>query len=103
VRTVLGRLPAIQLSAAALAQLDVLGAFAETARLHNYIRPQVGADGLLHIRDGRHPVLEQQLVEERFVPNDTALLSRTRAPAEVRRLAAARSAERQPPLSPRSP
>ncbi len=69
--TVLGRLKEIQQTAAALAQLDVLGAFAETARLHNYARPQVADAGVLQIRDGRHPVLEQQLVEERFVPNDT--------------------------------
>ncbi len=67
---VLGQLPSIQLSAAALAQLDVLAAFAETARLHNYCRPQLGDEGVLTIRDGRHPVLEQQLVDERFVPND---------------------------------
>jgi DNA mismatch repair protein MutS len=68
---VLGRLQAIQQSASALAQLDVLAAFAETARLHNYCRPQIADEGMLTIRDGRHPVLEQQLVEERFVPNDT--------------------------------
>jgi DNA mismatch repair protein MutS len=70
---VLGQLPQIQQSAAALAQLDVLGSFADTARMQSYIRPQVGGDGVLEIRDGRHPVLEQQLVEDRFVPNDTAL------------------------------
>jgi DNA mismatch repair protein MutS len=70
---VLGQLPKIQQSAAALAQLDALGSFAEMARLQNYIRPQVGEEGIVQIRDGRHPVLEQQLAEERFVPNDTAL------------------------------
>ncbi len=70
---VLGQLARIQLTAAALAQLDVLAGFAEIARLHNYCCPQVGDDGGLQITDGRHPVLEQQLVEERFVPNDTAL------------------------------
>ena len=57
----------------ALAQLDVLAAFAETARLHHYCRPQVGDDGRLEIRDGRHPVLDQSLSGERFVPNDTEL------------------------------
>jgi DNA mismatch repair protein MutS len=67
----LGKLKEIQQTAAALAQLDVLGTFAETARLHNYARPQVGDEGVLQVRDGRHPVLEQQLLEERFVPNDT--------------------------------
>jgi len=70
---VLGRLPQIQQTAAALAQLDVLAAFAETARLHNYCRPQVADEGVLQIRDGRHPVLEQSLQDERFVPNDAGL------------------------------
>ena len=70
---VLGQLPKIQQTASALAQLDVLSSFAEIARLHNYCRPQVADEGVLQIRDGRHPVLEQQLVEERFVPNDTGL------------------------------
>jgi DNA mismatch repair protein MutS len=70
---VLGRLAEIQQTAAALAQLDVLGSFAETARLYNYCRPQIGDQGVLFIRDGRHPVLEQNLSEERFVPNDARL------------------------------
>src|ERR1035437_1549094 len=70
---VLGRLPEIQQTAAALAHLDVLGAFAETARLYNYCRPQIGNEGRLFIREGRHPVLEQNLSEERFVPNDARL------------------------------
>ncbi len=70
---VLTELQRIQGTAAALAQLDVLSSFAETARLFNYCRPQVGEEGLLYIRDGRHPVLEQSLTEERFVPNDTRL------------------------------
>jgi DNA mismatch repair protein MutS len=76
---VLGQLPKIQRTAAALAQLDVLASFAETARLHNYCRPQVADEGVLQIRDGRHPVLEQNLADERFVPNDTGLSSFGRA------------------------
>jgi DNA mismatch repair protein MutS len=74
---VLGQMARIQQTATALAQLDVLASFAETARLHNYCRPQVADEGVVLIRDGRHPVLEQQLVDERFVPNDTKLSSRT--------------------------
>ena len=70
---VLGQLPKIQQTAAALAQLDVLASFAETARLHNYCRPQVADEGVIQIRDGRHPVLEQSLMDERFVPNDAGL------------------------------
>jgi DNA mismatch repair protein MutS len=70
---VLAFLEPIQRTADALAQLDVLAAFAETARLFNYVRPTVGDQGQLSVRDGRHPVLEQILVESRFVPNDTGL------------------------------
>jgi DNA mismatch repair protein MutS len=81
--SVLGSLPQIQQTASALAQLDVLGAFAETARLFNYTCPHVADDGVLQMRDGRHPVLEQQLVEERFVPNDTALASSIQSSAGV--------------------
>ncbi|HEV2693029.1 MAG TPA: DNA mismatch repair protein MutS [Verrucomicrobiae bacterium] len=72
---VLSHLPQIQETAAALAQLDVLGGFAEVARLYNYTCPHVADEGVLSMRDGRHPVLEQHLVEERFVPNDTKLAS----------------------------
>jgi DNA mismatch repair protein MutS len=70
---VLGRMPSIQQTGAALAQLDVLACFAGLARLHNYCRPDVRDENVLTIRDGRHPVLEQALVEERFVPNDAAV------------------------------
>src|SRR5262249_24656779 len=70
---VLAQLGTIQRTAAALAQLDVLGSFAEIARLFNYCQPQVRDEGVLQIRDGRHPVLEQNLADERFVPNDTGL------------------------------
>ena len=72
---VIARLATIQQTASALAQLDVLASFAETARLFSYCRPQIANDGVLQIRDGRHPVLDQALTEERFVPNDTELAS----------------------------
>jgi DNA mismatch repair protein MutS len=70
---VLKHLREIQQSADALAQLDVLTGFAETARLHGYCKPNVGSKGLLMIREGRHPVLEQTMLDERFVPNHTDL------------------------------
>ena len=70
---VLGSLKEIQQTAGALAQLDVLASFAETARLNVYCRPHISEEGILQIRDGRHPVLEGNLNDERFVPNDTAL------------------------------
>ncbi len=80
---VLGRLPEIQRTAGARAQLDVLAAFAETARLFNYCRPEIGSGGVLTIRDGRHPVLEQNLSEERFVPNDAGLAAVGERPGQT--------------------
>ena len=71
--TTLGDLKEIQQTATTLAQLDVLGSFAETARLNSYCCPQISDEGILNIRDGRHPVLEGNLNDERFVPNDTSL------------------------------
>ena len=63
----------IQQTAAAIAIVDVIGALAETARLFHYCRPTLNESLRLEIKDGRHPVLDQNLVEEKFVPNDTAL------------------------------
>jgi DNA mismatch repair protein MutS len=63
----------IQETAAAIANVDVVCALAETARLFHYCRPQLNDSLRLVIKDGRHPVLDQNLVEEKFVPNDTAL------------------------------
>ena len=57
-------------TARSLAQLDVLAALAETAAQNAYIRPEVIDEDLLEIRDGRHPVVEQMLMGERFAPND---------------------------------
>ena len=48
-------------------------ALAETARLFGYSRPVLDKTLRLVIRDGRHPVLDQNLAEEKFVPNDTDL------------------------------
>ena len=63
----------IQQTAEAIAVLDVICALAETARLFRYCRPTLNETLRLIIKDGRHPVLDQTLVEEKFVPNDTSL------------------------------
>src|SRR2546423_1532263 len=63
----------IQRTADALAILDAICSFAETARLFNYCRPTLNDSLRLVIKDGRHAVLDQNLVDEKFVPNDTAL------------------------------
>src|ERR1051325_11327055 len=74
----LRELTAIQRTAEAMAIVDVICSLAETARLFNYCRPVLGESLPLVIRDGRHPVLDQNLIEEKFVPNDTTLDENTR-------------------------
>lgn len=61
----------LQNTADALATLDVLISFAETAQLYQHTRPVLDESRNLQIVNGRHPVLEQTLIEEKFVPNDT--------------------------------
>lgn len=71
--TVLEHLEDIQDTAAALAEIDVLAGLAETAQLYNYCRPLLNESRNLYIKEGRHPVLDQNIAEEKFVPNDTAM------------------------------
>lgn len=63
----------VQKTARALAQLDVLCALAETAVMNNYCCPDVGLDGKIIIKNGRHPVVEAIQSGLPFVPNDTEL------------------------------
>jgi DNA mismatch repair protein MutS len=72
-KSVLEKSAEIQQSATAIAALDVLAGLAELARHQNYCRPVVNDSNRIEIVDGRHPVLEQTLIEERFVPNDSLL------------------------------
>jgi DNA mismatch repair protein MutS len=69
----LRELESIQQTAVAISVLDVICALAEAARLFRYCCPQLNNTLRLVIKDGRHPVLDQNLVEEKFVPNDTSL------------------------------
>ena len=68
----LPHLPALQVSAAALAELDVLANFAERALRLNLNAPELTQERGFEIRGGRHPVVEQTLASP-FVPNDTVL------------------------------
>lgn len=69
----LQELEPIQHTARAIGTLDVICSMAETARLFAYVRPVLNNTLKLVICDGRHPVLDQNLAEEKFVPNDTEL------------------------------
>jgi DNA mismatch repair protein MutS len=72
----------IRQTALALAEIDVLTAFAVLAANRNYSRPRLDDSNDIEIVDGRHPVIEQQElagISDRFVPNDLFLNSTTHA------------------------
>ena len=57
-------------TARSLAELDVLSALAEVAALGGYNKPEVHEENGLEINEGRHPVVEQSMKGERYIPND---------------------------------
>jgi len=69
---VLARSSSLQKTAMGIGSLDVLAGFATVARRWGYVRPVMREDGVVRIRAGRHPVVEQILAggAEPFVPND---------------------------------
>ena len=69
---VAGELHRIQSTAQAIARLDVLCSFAETAQRNKYTRPLIDLKGEIVIKNGRHPVVEA-IQDTPFVPNDTLL------------------------------
>lgn len=67
-------IPDVQFNAQRVAQLDVLYSFAELSKRYRYFKPQISDDYGLSIKNGRHPVIEQQLaVGEEYVANDIYL------------------------------
>jgi DNA mismatch repair protein MutS len=56
-----------------IARLDVMTSLAEAAALYKYVRPEVVAEDVLDIKEGRHPVVEHLMAAERFVPNDAII------------------------------
>ena len=64
----------IQQNAKTIAIIDCLSSFAKTAISNNYSRPVVNDSRVLNIKEGRHPVIEQQLpLGESYIPNDIYL------------------------------
>ena len=63
----------IQRTAKAVAALDVFASLALVAQRNNFVRPKINETGLIDIRNGRHPVVEQMIENDMFIPNDTYL------------------------------
>ncbi|MDE6469396.1 MAG: DNA mismatch repair protein MutS [Eubacterium sp.] len=71
--TIAEEIQRLQHTAKSLAVLDVLASLAQVAVNNNYTCPVISNDGVIDIKDGRHPVVEALLDGAPFVPNDTIL------------------------------
>lgn len=67
------KLAQVQRTSAAVAHTDALASLATVALENNYTKPDIAIDGVISIKNGRHPVVEQMLTEGLFVPNDAYL------------------------------
>ena len=63
-------------SARAIAQIDALAGLAEVAVRHGYVRPTLTDEDVIDIKGGRHPVVEQSIGRDSFVPNDAYLCNK---------------------------
>ena len=66
-------LPRLQITSQAMKLLDALLSLSRVASLYNYARPSINDEGRYEIVNGRHPVVEDAIGREKFVPNDTTL------------------------------
>ncbi|MCI9152406.1 DNA mismatch repair protein MutS [Lachnospiraceae bacterium] len=71
--TIAGEVERIQRTAKAVAELDVFSTLALVAERNHYVRPQINGKGVIDIKDGRHPVVEQMIPDGSFICNDTFL------------------------------
>ena len=63
----------VQRTAKAIARLDSYLSLALVASRNNYVRPKINTRGIIDIKNGRHPVVEQMIPNDMFIPNDTYL------------------------------
>ncbi len=63
----------IQRTAKAIARLDVYASLSLAAERNHYVRPALNEKGVIDIKDGRHPVVEQMITNDLFIANDTYL------------------------------
>ena len=57
----------------AIAQIDIYSSLAECAYLNNYTKPKITNNGKIELINSRHPVIEQTVKDEQFIPNDILL------------------------------
>ena len=71
--TIAQELVRIQNTAKAIAKLDVYASLSLVAERNHYVRPKLNEKGVIDIKDGRHPVVEQMITNDMFIANDTYL------------------------------
>ena len=71
--TIAGQIERIQRTAKAVANIDVFSSLAYVAERNQYVRPKLNEKGVIDIKDGRHPVVEQMIDHDMFISNDTLL------------------------------
>ena len=71
--TIAAQVVRIQKTAKALAGIDMFASLSVVATRHNYVKPSINEKGIIQIKNGRHPVVEQMMRDDLFVSNDTRL------------------------------
>ena len=71
--TIAQELVRIQNTAKAVAKLDVYASLSLVSERNHYVRPKLNEKGVIDIKDGRHPVVEQMITNDMFIANDTYL------------------------------
>ncbi|MFA9463635.1 MAG: DNA mismatch repair protein MutS [Velocimicrobium sp.] len=70
------QIPRIQITAKAIAGIDVYASLALVAERNHFVRPNINTEGIIDIKEGRHPVVEKMITNDLFVANDTYLDNR---------------------------
>ena len=71
--TIAAEVERIQKTAKAVAALDAFASLALVAERNNYVQPNINEKGVIDIKEGRHPVVEQMIPNDMFISNDTYL------------------------------
>ena len=72
-RDIAAEVERIQKTARSIAWVDVLTSLSAVATKNHYVRPKINEKGVIDIREGRHPVVEQMMRDDLFIANDTYL------------------------------
>ena len=70
---IFGQIERVQNTASIIASIDMICSLAYVAEHNHYVRPRINHKGEIHIKEGRHPVIENIIENQMFIANDTYL------------------------------